>query len=74
MALNLGKSHPQVTLHYKFDALELHLVDVDIEAIICVAQALLFDVLFFRADLPQNTLDQAELERQKFGSHLLIMQ
>ena len=74
MSLNLGESNTQIAFHDKLDALQFHLVNVDIEAIICICLFLRIDDLLSSADQSQDALNQAELERQKFRCHLLVVQ
>ena len=64
MALNLGESDTQVAFHDKLDALQFHLVNIDIKAIIGIRLTLRLDILLSAADQPENALHESKLERQ----------
>ena len=64
MALNLCQSHTQVAFHHKFDALQLHLVNIDIETIISIRLTLGLDVLLSLTNQSEDALNEGKLERQ----------
>ena len=76
MSLNFRKSGPQVALQSELDPLELHLVNVDVEAVVSILRLLtvLLNLLLLLVDHPQNHRHQIELERQEFWRHFLVVQ
>lgn len=73
IALNFGQANTQVTLHDKFDAFQLHSVDVEVEPIVNITLSTLLNHLFTVANFSEHALNEAELEREKFWRHFFVL-
>ena len=74
MALNFCEPCSQVTSHDEFYSLDLHLIDIDVKAIIDVVLPLRFNHLLATFYQSEHTFHQIELKWKQFWRHLLIVQ